>query len=130
VRYGLGPGDIVFVMGIRAGELLLLARVRLERVIPASEYRPVERPLLGHQQPFGCVDEAGLVAAATPLRLDVIVPTSILEQLQLRNTRGQERALPLKDGRVKPLSIQGHFFRLTERAADVLERFLAQASVH
>jgi hypothetical protein len=146
-RYGISTGDTVFIVGQKQGVVSILSRVRVKVVVSAQDFFREglklpskdlalaedhlwaledklrgERPELGHQLPFGCVDEAAIPTDATPIRTDQIIPPKVLGAIRLRDARGRERALPVENGRLqKPMSIQGHYFRLVPASAALLD---------
>jgi hypothetical protein len=149
-RYGICAGDAVYVVGLRAGGLFLVARVRLGPVmgladflrqhldvredelaltLPALEQKLAqERPELGHAIPFGCVDEAALVVESTPAQLDLAIPLDVLQRVAFQTKRGETRPLPVDGGKVKRVaSIQGHYLRLAPASVAALDQLLAHA---
>lgn len=142
-RYQVGPGDIVYIVAMRSGELFLVTRLVIREIVCVKEYLrrlgvseailalhlfdleeqlKTLRPELGHRLPFGCVDEAALPSVSTPARLDLQIPSAALQRLVFRTMRGIERGLALREGKMaKPSTLNGHFFRLTEASAAVLE---------
>ncbi len=147
-RYSIDAGDDVYVVGLKAGVVYVVVRLEIEKVISADDYfrdhlrLPAkdlklhlwdlseklarEKPQLGHRLPFGCVDEAAVVASSSPVTLDVAVPADVLAALRFRTKRGEERSLPLEEARLRKLAaIQGHFHRLTPETAPLLERLVA-----
>jgi hypothetical protein len=146
-RYGVGPGDFVYIVGLKAGLLSLVTRVEVDGLITAYDYfrdhlkLPEkllkmhlwdmseklwdERRELGHRLPFGCVDEVALFSSATPVTLDRTIPTEVTAALRFRTKKGEERSLPLQGGLLKKLSaLQAHIHRLTPETAPLLERLL------
>lgn len=143
-RYGVGQGDRIFIVTLKQGALAIVARARVDRVITTEEYfrdhlrlspsllathlwamsekLAKEQPELGHRLPFGCVDEVGLFSESTPFGLDAPVPPKVLGSLRFRPKTGEERALPLVDGKLKNATpIHGHFFRLAPASARSLD---------
>ncbi len=144
-RYGVSPKDTVFVVGVKSGAIHLVARAKIKAVVSVDDYLRdhlglspkyldmhlwdlsealwKEHPELGHRLPFGCVNEAGVVASSSPIALDEPIPMRVLSELRFRTKRGDERGLPLKNGKLRSVtSIQGHYFRLTPETAKVLDR--------
>ena len=148
-RYGVTTGDSVYIVGMKLGALLLVARVKLGSLMAVGEFfrdhlgvshadaalhiwdlekkLARERPELGHALPFGCVNEAALVADSTPTRLDLEVPLDVAERISFRTQKGAVRALSLQAGKVRAITIQGHYLRLVPDAAAALDRLLANA---
>ena len=143
-RYGIESGDHVYVVGLRAGVVYVVARIEVEKVISTDEYfrdylrlpaRDLklhlwdmeeklarDRPQLGHRLPFGCVDEAAVAASSSPVTLDAPIPVDVLAALRFRTKRGEERSLPLEQGLLRKLpALQGHFHRLTPETVPLLE---------
>jgi hypothetical protein len=149
-RYGIQPGDRIFIVSLLRGDLYVVTRFVLDRVITTdayfkdhlglgdadlalhlwklSEKLGAERPELGHRLPFGCVDEAALPREASPMRLDLLVPRAVLEELRFRPKRGEAYGLPLRDGKItKTNSVQGHFYRLIPESTAALDALVAKA---
>ncbi len=143
-RYGVGPGDFIYIVGLKAGLLSLVMRGQVDSLITADEYFHdhlmlpekilkmhlwdmseklwKERRELGHRLPFGCVDEVALFSSATPVTLDRTIPTEVTAALRFRTKKGDERSLPLVGGLLKKLSaLQAHIHRLTPETAPLLE---------
>jgi hypothetical protein len=150
-RYHIEGGDRIFIVGFKKGALTLVCRIRIREIIELRQYLrdhlrlppgdcemhvwalekklAAERPELGHQLPFGCVDEAAIPDDSTPLRLDVAIPPETLATLQFCDSRGRVRGLPVENGLLKKsISIQGHYFRLTPDSVAALDRVIANAS--
>jgi hypothetical protein len=148
-RYDVSPGDTVFIVGLKVGLLYLVTRVRIGELITADQYFRdhlklpeaelklhlwaledklwKERPELGHRLPFGCVDEVALLVSATPVTLDMPIPTEVTAALRFRTKKGEERSLPLVNGLLKKQSaLQGHIHRLTPETAPLLEALVGQ----
>jgi hypothetical protein len=143
-KYGVGPGDFIYIVGLKAGLLSMVTRVEVGSLITADEYFRdhlrlpeadlklhlwtlseklwKERRELGHRLPFGCVDEVALFSSATPVTLDRTIPTEVTAALRFRTKKGEERSLPLVGGLLKKLSaLQAHIHRLTPETAPLLE---------
>ncbi len=148
-RYGVGPGDFIYIVGLKAGLLSLVMRAKVEALITADEYfrdhlklpeklRKMhlwdmsdklwkEQRELGHRLPFGCVDEVALFASATPITLDRNIPTEVTAALRFRTKKGEERSLPLVGGLLKKLSaLQAHIHRLTPETAPLLDALVTK----
>jgi hypothetical protein len=148
-RYGIGPGDRIFIVSLKKGAVSVLARATVGTMITTDEYfrdhlrlskeelalhlwtlsekLEAERRDLGHRLPFGCVDEVALFAECTPLTLGTEVPPKVLAAIRFQPKTGAERALPLVDGKLKNVTpIQGHFFRLSPASARALDRLVAR----
>jgi hypothetical protein len=150
-RYGVGPGDFIHIVGLKAGRLSLITRACVDTLITADAYfkdhlRLPEKTLkmhlwdmseklweerreLGHRLPFGCVDEVALLSSASPVTLDVTIPVDVVAALRFLTKKGEERSLPLVRGLLKKLSaLQAHIHRLTPETAPLLERLLRVSS--
>jgi len=148
-KYGVGPGDFIYIVGLKAGLLSLVMRAQVETVISADEYFRdhlklperltkmhlwdmsdrlwKEQRELGHRLPFGCVDEAALFSSATPVTLDRTIPTEVTAALRFRTKKGEERKLPLVGGLLKKLSaLQAHIHRLTPETAPLLDALVTK----
>jgi hypothetical protein len=146
-KYGVGPGDFIYIVGLKAGRLSLVTRLEVASLITADEYFRhhlklperllkqhlwaleeklwKERPELGHRLPFGCVDEVALLSSATPVTLDALIPVEVVAGLRFRTKKGEERALPLEKGLLKKLSaLSAHIHRLTPETAPLLQKLL------
>jgi len=147
-RYGIGPGDALFVVFVRKGDVYLLSRLVVGDLISVEafvrdclgvgkddlELHPwdlwvklaKDRPDLGQLQPWGCVDEAAVPASSTPARTDQAIPSDLLARLRFVTKRKEVRALPLVDGKLKKVvALQGHFHRLDEASREELDRLLS-----
>lgn len=149
-RYGVSPGDAVYVVMLAKGVVSIVTRIEVAEIITIDAFMQRlgvsaadralhlwtmydklarERPELGHALPFGCVDEAAIPANATPMRVDLPIPPEILQAVRFCDKRGVERGLPLVEGRLtKTTSIQGHVFRLSLASAAQLATVVAGAS--
>jgi hypothetical protein len=150
-RYGVGQGDFIYIVGLKAGRLSLVTRACVAALITADAYFKdhlqlhekmlkmhlwdmseklwEERRELGHRLPFGCVDEAALLSSASPVTLDRTIPVEVAAALRFRTKKGEERRLPLEGGLLKKLSaLQAHIHRLTPETAPLLERLLRVSS--
>ena len=146
-RYGVGPGDFIYIVGLKAGLLSLVTRVCIDALISADEYFKdhlrlpenmlkmhlwdmadklwKERRELGHRLPFGCVNEVALLSSASSVVLDMTIPVEVVAALRFRTKKGEERSLPLEAGLLKKLSaLQAHIHRLTPDTAPLLEGLL------
>ena len=148
-RYGVAPGDAVYVVMLAKGVVSIVTRIEVAEIIDVDAFMQrlgvdaADRALhlwamidklararreLGHALPFGCVDEAAIPARATPMRVDVPIGPDILGALRFCDKRGAERGLPLVDGKLtKANSIQGHVYRLTPASAALLARVVDDA---
>lgn len=149
-QYGIETGDIIFIVMLQKGIVSIVSRVDVARIITVEGFLHsldmtederaldapsliaklrAERPSLGHALPSGCcAEEAVIPSSATPFRDDVPIPSHVLKAMRFRDKQGNERALEVKDGLLaKPLSIQGHYYRLTEPAAASLSRVVEEA---
>lgn len=134
-------GDTLYPVMLQKGQLYLLGALSVAELGPAGPYlkahqieppgcisypvRLKQQPMLGHRIPRTCVDQVA-VGAGTTLRYDVPVPLEIVRQLQLGPRAGQEKPLALRpDGTLLPLSLQGHYRRLSYDSAQLLADFVA-----
>jgi hypothetical protein len=121
--HGVVPEDLVYVVAVRDGRMYLLARMQVRTILPIREYREKHRPLLGPDAPHhvadcdGCLTEA-LLGEGTPFQFNRAIPVEILERLQFRNRKGEDRGVKVEDGRFKSATgIQGHVMRLAPDSA-------------
>jgi len=135
-------GDTVYPVRVNGGILYLLGSFEITAIDDVERYlskikldRPKgmlwdtasgtvlkEKPELGHRIPRNCVNLAA-TGKGTPLRFNNPVPLSIVEKLEL-GPNGKEKPLPLKDGKVSHVNLQGHFRRLDKKSATLLESLL------
>lgn len=87
----------------------------------ASEIVIKQHPELGYRIPRSCVTEAA-IGNGSVLQYHKNIPHTILEKLML-GASGKEKPLPLKDGKVSHINLQGHFRRLSEESAKMIEVF-------
>lgn len=146
-KYGVGPGDRLFVTALDKGQVCIVAAMTVEQIldvlaflaarhgVPAEALElhlwklcdklHAERPELGHELPFGCVDEVAVGDDGTSIRFDRIIPGDVLARVEVVTKKGVVRGLPVTDGRLtKPTSITGHVYRLTSKAASLFEAVL------
>ncbi|HEY1174823.1 MAG TPA: hypothetical protein VGF17_01600 [Phytomonospora sp.] len=126
-RAGVEPGDHVYPVRVERGDLYLLGRVDVERILRGSDV-PVGSELdteAGRWDALsdGCVDEY-LFGAGTPLNLTTTVPAGILERLTIVSRRGTRLLRFVEDGRLtRATSFQG-VYRLAEESAAELDGLL------
>jgi hypothetical protein len=139
-KYGVEPGDAVHVVMLKDGALHLIATLLVREIVSVGDYLvsiglpdsvarlplfeleerlDAERPDLGHRLPQGCVDEAA-VGEGTEIRFDRRLAPQTVERIEFVSRRGQRRRIGIEGGRVRPMSIQGHLFRLSPESAKLL----------
>ena len=67
------------------------------------------------------MDKAAIGINGTALRYDFQFPSGLLSELRLGVRQGEEKPLPLKQGKVSHINLQGHFRRLSEHSVKLLE---------
>lgn len=135
-------GDFIYPVRIKNGCLFVLGRMQVSEIKDADTYLALEgisrvkgqlwdtygpellklKPHLGHRVPRNCVDHAAL-GHGTAIRFDCMIPVSVLQMLQL-GLKGKEKPLPLKDGKVSHVNLQGHYRRLSDESAQLIEKML------
>jgi hypothetical protein len=75
-RVGVEPGDRVYIVATRKGQLLLLARLTVERLVGQAE---AER-ILGRDDVYQAPDH--LIGAGTALSLDRVVPEEVARAIE------------------------------------------------
>jgi hypothetical protein len=71
-----------------------------------------------------CTSEVVIGAEGTPIRLDVAVPSDLLERLRFRSRRGERGLKHIRDGRLRQaITLQG-IYRLSPSSADELAALL------
>ncbi len=82
-------------------------------------------PELGYLAPT-CTSEVVIGAEGTPIRLDVAVPSDLLERLRFRSRRAERGLKHIEGGRLmKSISLQG-IYRLSLSSADELAALLSR----
>ena len=137
-------GDVIYPVRVKNGCLYILGRMKVETIIKADNYlaeqgmvRPTgklwdtassivlkQHPKFGHKIPRNCVDNAAIGINGTAIRYDFQLSSELLSELRLGVVRGEEKPLPLKEGKVSHINLQGHFRRLSESSAKLLEDFM------
>lgn len=132
-------GDFVYPVRIKGGCLYVLGRMQVDEITDADTYLASEgihrikeqlwdtygpellklQPYLGHRIPRNCVNHAAL-GNGTTIRFDCSVPVTVLEKLLL-GPEGKEKPLPLKDGKVSHVNLQGHYRRLSDESTSLIE---------
>jgi hypothetical protein len=146
-RFGVSPGDFIYPVRVFQGQLFLLGRMTVGRVIPLAEYltehlhvspelasRPsweVEKQLAKempeqlHRVPFACVDEAALAEEATPLRFDIAFPGELLESIRFISKKSERPLKYVENGLLKrAVSLQGGLYRLSQPSAEQFARII------
>jgi hypothetical protein len=144
----LKPGDWVYPVTISAGSLFVIGRMRIAAIIPYEDYARDRgklsvsgegrwvvtahgsrriHPHPGHREPSGsCIDHVAIGESGTPLRFDNAIPGDTLATLRFGPKAGREQPLRgVAGGRLMhSLPLQGHYRRLSEESATLLERLI------
>lgn len=135
-RAGISPGDVVFPLMVKKGELhiiagavtgsfislhtyltehLMVPSVHVEGVLD-HRLRGSLAPLgiTGHRLPYGCGIEVLLVERSTPIAFDIVVSPEQLETIRFCPKKGPSMELRhIADGKLKSsLRLQGNIRRL------------------
>jgi hypothetical protein len=106
----ISPGDTVFPVGIEDGQLLLIAKVVADRVLPSD---PATEELTVYSK----------LGEASAMRFDRIVPSSIVSRLRYVDANGDEHGFRRERGRLIGQTFQGRASvrRLTPSSGKLLE---------
>jgi hypothetical protein len=133
-------GDTVFPVWVTDGQLRVVARMQVGRLITLAEYAseylrlgslpvgpvdpsfPQQHPELGHRAPFGCIDQVAIASEGTPFNFERSIAPEELPRLRFGPKPGKEKGLTgLQDGRLlSSLSFQGHVRRASEQTRKIL----------
>src|SRR5262245_9278568 len=111
-------GDTVFPVWVTDGQLRVIARMQVGRLITLAEYAseylrlgslpvgpvdpafPQQHPELGHRAPYGCIDQVAISSEGTPFNFERSVAPEDLPLLRFGPKPGKDKALAaLQDGR-------------------------------
>jgi len=123
VRYGVREGDLVYPVRVLKGELFLVSRMRVARIITVREYLlehlGVDYPNEPHRIPSRYVDEAVIGAEGEPIRFDRRFPGERLEHLRFVSKKSERGLKYIENGLLKrAISLQGGVYRLAPQSAD------------
>lgn len=137
-------GDKIYPIRILNGCMYILGCMQVDSIVDANNYLMQQdittineelwdtasskllklRPKLGHQIPRNCVEDAALGIKGTKIRFDFSFPSEFLDCLKLGPSVGEEKGLKLKNGKVSHVNLQGHFRRLSENSAQLIENLM------
>ncbi|MGE5222301.1 MAG: hypothetical protein ACM3PY_07685 [Omnitrophica WOR_2 bacterium] len=145
-RAGVKAGDYIYPVRVNKGVLYIITRMRVKEILSLDDY--IERyPDVFNgceRSPWAsvtfanylelyperrflaptCTDEVILGDDSTPIRLDIAVPSDVLERLRFRSQRRERGLKHIKDGRLKSvIGLQG-IYRLSEQSADEIAMLL------
>lgn len=109
---GVTRGDRIYVVATKAGRLLLLGRLTVDRVV---DQREAER-ILGNDNLYRANDH--LLGRGTPLRLDRVVPERIARELERESSKRLAIAPDAYVVNAQSLRATG---RITDRSAVLLD---------
>jgi hypothetical protein len=133
-------GDTVFPVWVSDGQLRVIARMQVGRLITLAEYAseylqlgslpvgpvspefPRQHPELGHRAPFGCIDQVAIASEGTPFNFERSIAPEELPLLRFGPKPGKEKTLSgLQDGHLaSSVSFQGHVRRASEQTRKIL----------
>lgn len=137
-------GDIIYPVRVSKGYLYILGRMEVAQFENANDYLTKEGittldnelwdtasskllkayPKLGHKIPRNCVDDVAIGRNGTQIRFDFPLPFDLLPDLKLGPRKGEEKPFSLKNGKVSHTNLQGHFRRLSESSAKLLDNIM------
>lgn len=139
-RAGVKSGDYIYPVWVNRGILYLITRMRVQKILPLKAYiESVPDVFLGcERSPWDsltfenylklhpekrifaptCTDEVVLGEESAPIRLDVAVPPSVLEQLRFRSQKRERGLRHLVDGRITSVIGLHGIYRLSKSSAD------------
>lgn len=146
-RYGVKKGDYVYPLRVIKGVLYVIARMKVKCIISLEEYieqyphifaqceksqwpmMTFEKYLTLHPEKRylapTCTTEVAIGEEGTPIRLDVMVPRELLENMRFRSLKKERELKHIKDGKLNSVvSLQGGYYRLTEQSAQEVEALL------
>lgn len=145
-RAGVTAGDYIYPVRVHKGILYMIARMRVREILSLDDY--IERfpdVFTGcERSPWAsvmfenylklhpekrflaptCTEEVVLGDDSTPIRLDLAVPSEVLERLRFRSQRRERGLKHIKDGRLKSVIVLQGIYRLSEQSADEIARLL------
>ncbi len=152
-RAGVKEGDYIYPLLVKRGIVYVIARMRVKEIVPIEAY--IERnpdlfdgvahspwanvifdnyvklhPEMRILAP-ACTEEAVLGDEGIPIRLDVALPSEMLERLSFRSQRGERGLKHIRDGRLKSIvSLQG-IYRLSEGSAgELADLLMGRGEIH
>lgn len=129
-------GDVIFPVRVESGNLYIMGRMIVEKIINADEYIQSigihtnslwdsytyqHQDTITHKIPRTCADKVAIGINGTIIK-DRLVPSDKLTLIKLGIKKGEE--LPLKPK--LSLSFQGHIRRLSEDSAMLLNQIIEQ----
>ena len=145
-RAGVKEGDYIYPVRVNKGVLYIIARMRVKEILSLEHYiESYPDVFAGCERSRGasvtfenylkihpenrflaptCTEEVVLGYESTPIRLDLVVPSDVLESLRFRSQK-RERALKhIQDGRLKSVIVLQGIYRLSEKSADIIANLL------
>lgn len=139
-RAGVIPGDYIYPVRVYKGILYIIARMRVKEIISLDDYIERNPDIFSgcERSPWAsvtfenylklhperrflaptCTEEVVLGDDSTPIRLNVAVPSDVLERLRFRSQRRERGLKHIKDGRLKSVIVLQGIYRLSEGSAD------------
>ncbi len=119
---GVGPGDKVYVVNNLRGNLVLIGRLEVDKIVSQAE---AER-LLGDNNLWDAPEHViAKPGTATPMRFQRIVPIELTKQLMFQGAKGFEPPKFEQDDRLDRQTLRG-VRRLSDGSARLLESQLAE----
>ncbi len=116
-RFGVREGDFVYPVRVHKGVLFVIARMRVERIVPLGDYS-FDPAGAADRIPFGCVDEVAIGTEGEPIRFDRRFPGERLEHLRFVSKHGDRGLKYVENGLLKrAVSLQGGVYRLAAESA-------------
>lgn len=147
-RYGVKEGDWIYPVRVHQGVLYVIGRMQVRRLISLEEYIAQYPDAFAHcergRYPMEtlanylslhpeklylaptCTEEVAIGEEGTRIRLDLAVPSDLLERLRFRSKKKDRGLKHIEQGRLKSVtSLQGGIYRLAEASAAELALLLA-----
>jgi len=116
---GVGPGDKVYVVNNFKGDLVLIGRLEVEKIVSQAE---AER-ILGVEVWDALEHIIAKPGSATPMRFERIVPMDMVRQLLFQGAKGFESLKFESEDRLDRQTLRG-VRRLSDGSARLLESLL------
>jgi hypothetical protein len=149
-RFGVKPGDYLYLIHVADGVLYILGRMRVKRLLTPEEYvaanprmfrecedkedagGTLDNWLKAHPQKryliWSCTDEVAVGKEGTRIRFDIALSPQELEGLRFRSKRGERGLKHVEGGQLKRvIGLDGGVYRLSPHSAALFERLVDAA---